>query len=87
MSAEMGPAIRVPGSGGLVPAETVTAAAAIEPDGEPGAGWAVVENNRVAERIIEGALTVRPSEPGEGGASIGGDRCAGDVDGGEVAAS
>ena len=34
----MGPAIRVRGSGGLVPAEALTAAAGVEPDGEPSAG-------------------------------------------------
>ena len=32
----MGPAIRVPGSGGLVTAKALTAAARVQPDSEPG---------------------------------------------------
>ena len=58
VNAEMGPAIRVRGSGGLVPTQALTTAAGVEPDCEPGSGWAVIENNGVAERIREGALTV-----------------------------
>ena len=69
------------GSGGLVPAHALTAAGRVEPDSEPSAGWLVVQNNGVAEGIGEGALTVGSGEAGEGGAAVGGDRCAGDVDG------
>ena len=81
VNAEMGPASRVRGSGGLVSAEALTAAAPVEPDSEPGGGWAVVQNNGVANGIGEGALTAGGGEAGEGGAAVGGDRCAGDVDG------
>src|SRR5438034_11643541 len=85
----MGPASRgrVRGSGGLVPAEALTTAASVEPDGEPGAAWLIVQNDRVALGTGEGALTAGGSEAGEGGAAVGGDRCAGDVDGAGVAAS
>src|SRR5207245_6564279 len=43
VNAVMGPASRggIPGSGGLVPAEAPTAAGQVDPDGKPGAGWAV----------------------------------------------
>ena len=51
MNAEMGPAIRVRGSGGLVTAEALGAAARVEPDGEPGAGRAVVENNGCSDPV------------------------------------
>jgi len=83
----MGPASRgrVRGSGGLVPAEALTTAASVEPDGEPGAAWLIVQNDRVALGTGEGALTAGGSEAGEGGAAVGGDRCAGDVDGAGLA--
>src|SRR5216684_1996892 len=79
MNAVMGPAIRVRRSGGLVPAKTPTAAARVNPGGIPSAGWLVVQNNGVAKSVGEGALTVGLGEAGEGGAPVGGDRCAGDV--------
>src|SRR5207245_2453899 len=89
VNAKVGPASRggVPGSGGLEPAEALTAAGTVEPDGEPGGGWAVVQSNGVANGIGERALTAGGGEAGEGVAAIGGVRCAGDVDGGGVAAS
>ena len=89
VNAVMGPASRggIPGSGGLVPAEAPTAAGQVDPDGKPGAGWAVVQSNGVANGIGERALTAGGGEAGEGVAAIGGVRCAGDVDGGGVAAS
>src|SRR5206468_3421481 len=87
VNAEMGPAIWVPRSGGLVAPKAPTAATSVDPDREPGAGWFVVQNNRVAKGIVEGALTVSLGHAGEGGAAVGGDRCAGDVDGVGVAAS
>ena len=86
VNAVMGPAIRVPGSGGLVPAEAKTAAGLVDPDGEPSAGWLVIQNNWVAHRIGEGAVTSGSRDAGEGAATVGGDRCAGDVErvGGDV---
>src|SRR5207253_819888 len=42
-SAEMGPAIRVVGRGGLVSAKTLTTACTIEPDSNPSAGRLVVQ--------------------------------------------
>jgi hypothetical protein len=56
VNAKMGPAIRVRGIGGLIRAQALTAAACIEPDGEPGARWFVVQSNRVAHGTTEGAL-------------------------------
>ena len=87
VNAEMGPASRVRGSGGLVSTEALTAAGPIEPDGEPGGGGAIVQNNRVAHGIGEGALTAGGGDAGEGSAAVGGDRCAGDIDRTGVAAS
>src|ERR1700682_1407492 len=85
VNAVMGPASRggIPGSGGLVPAEAPTAAAAVYPDREPGPGWAVVQSNGVAKGIGEGALTGDGvGEAGVGVAAVGGVRCAGVVGGG-----
>src|SRR5205823_418064 len=64
-SAEMGPAIRIRGSGGLVPAKTLTAAGAIKPDSDPSAGRLVVQNYRITKGIVEGALTVGLGKTGE----------------------
>src|SRR5207253_9440767 len=66
-SAEMSPAIRVVGRGGLVAAKTLTAARGIQPNRNPIARWLVVQNNRIAKGIVEGALTVRFGETGESG--------------------
>src|SRR6266480_1043082 len=85
-SAEMSPAIRVVGSGGLVPAKTLTAAGAIQPDRNPSAGRLMIQNNGIAKGIVEWALTSGLGEPGECGAAIGGDRCARNVDRIKVAA-
>src|SRR5207245_2742491 len=87
VNAVMGPAIRVPGSGGVVPAEALTATAHVKPDSVPSAGWAVVQNNGVALGIGEGALTGGGGEADEGVGAVSGDRCTGDVDGAGVAAS
>src|SRR5438874_1375998 len=86
-SAEMGPAIRIRGSGGLVPAKTLTTAGGIKPNRNPTARWLVVKNNGIAKGIVEGTLTVGLGEPGKSGAAIGGYRRARDVDRGKVAAS
>ena len=87
VNAIMGPAIRVPRSSGLVTAEALTAAASVQPDSEPGAGWAIVQNNRVAHGIGKRALAAGVGQAGEGVAAIGGNRCARDVDRSGVAAS
>ena len=89
VNAEMGPASRrgVPGSAGLVAAQALGAAAGIEPQGEPGAAWLVIQNNRVAFSTREGALTADVGEASERGAAVSGDRCAGDVNRDDVAAA
>ena len=79
VNAEMGPAIWVRRIGRLVPAHAPTAAARVDPDGEPGAGWFVVEKNGVAKGIGEWALTARGGDASEGGAAVGGDRYAREV--------
>jgi len=87
VNAKMGPVIRVRRSSGLVSAEALSAAARVEPDRVPSAGWAIVENNRVAERVGERALTVGGGKANERAAAVSGDRCAGDVDWAGVAAA
>ncbi len=79
VNAEMGPAGRVRGRGGLVTAKRAAARVAVDPDREPGAGWFVVEKNGVAEGIGKGATTAAVGEAGEGGAAVGGERCGGEV--------
>src|SRR5581483_3485024 len=86
-SAEMGPAIRVFRCRRLIPAQALAAAGAIQPHCNPGPRWLVVQNNRIAKRIVKGALTVGFGKAGEGSAAVGRDRCAGDVDRSKVAAS
>ena len=54
----MGPAIRVPGVVDLYPPRPCRRSSLADPDGEPGGGWLVVQNNWVAQRIVERALTV-----------------------------
>ncbi|PYK37736.1 MAG: hypothetical protein DME60_12100 [Verrucomicrobia bacterium] len=83
----MGPTIRVPGSGGLVSAQALTAAGSVKPHSVPSVGWPVEENNGVAHGIRERALTAGEGEAAKGGAAVGGDRSPGDVDGAGVAAS
>ena len=63
VNAVMGPAIWVPGSGGLIPAQAV--AAAVDPDRVPSGRWAVIENNGISS-VREGALTVGLGEAGKG---------------------
>src|SRR5206468_7960289 len=53
VNAEVSPAIRVSRSGSLITAEPLGSAARIEPDGVPGAGWPVVQNNGVAQGVGE----------------------------------
>ena len=83
----MGPAIRVRRGSGLVSAETLTAAAPVQPDREPGCSWLVVENNGVPHGVQEGALTTAVGQAGECVAAVGRDRRARDIDGAGVAAS
>jgi|SRR5213080_4136070 len=84
----MGPAgrRRVPGSGGLVTAQARTATDRVEPDRVPRAAVPAEYNDWVAACIGKGALTV-VGQAGKGGAAVGRDRCAGNVDGVGVAAS
>ncbi|PYI95956.1 MAG: hypothetical protein DME98_14490 [Verrucomicrobia bacterium] len=63
----MGPAIRVRRVGGLIPAETLAAAERVQPDGEPGSSWLIVQKNGVANGTGEWAemlmgVTLRPRE-------------------------
>src|SRR5438128_1365799 len=83
----MGPAIWVPGSGGLIAPEALTAAAGVEPYSVPGAVVALIQNDRITFGSGEGALTAASGEPGESGTPVCGCRCAGDVDGADVTAS
>jgi len=69
------------------PAETLAAAERVQPDGEPGSSWLIVQKNRVTNGTGEGALTgltgwsvVGTGEAGERGAPVGGKRSAGNVD-------
>jgi hypothetical protein len=87
MNAEMGPASRVRGIGGLVAAQALTAAGRIEPDGEPGGVSAIVQKNRVALGTSKGALTAGVGDAGEGSAAVGGYRRTGYVNRILIAAS
>jgi hypothetical protein len=83
----MGPAIRIVRSGGAVAADALTAAPPIKPRSHPSAGRFVVQNNRVAKGIVEGALTVSLSQARKRCATVCGDRRSGDVDRVGIAAS
>ena len=76
MNAEMCPAIRVRRSGSLIPTKALTAAAAVEPNGKPGAGWAIVQDNGITNGIGEWALAVSRGQANEGIPAVGRDRCA-----------
>src|SRR4029077_4143289 len=84
---EVGPAIRIPGSGGLVAPEALTAAACVQPHGQPSLAWLVVQNNRIALRTSKWALTIRPGEAIKSGATVGGNRGTRDIDRAGIAAS
>ena len=71
VNAKMSPTGRVQRIGGLVSAQC-TAPVAVEPDGEPGAGWFVVQNNGVAKGVDKRALTAGVGDSGERGAAVGG---------------
>src|SRR5215208_5645 len=87
MNAEMGPASGVRGIGGLVATEALTAASPVQPHGKPGGDSPIVQNNRVAKSIGEGTLTAGGGEAVKSGATVSGNRTAGDVDGSGVAAT
>src|SRR5207244_5647723 len=87
VNAEMGPAIRVRGIGGLVTAHAATTAAGVDPDREPSLGWLVVQKNGVTLRTSKGALTTGVGDPGKRRAAVGRARYARDVDRASVAAS
>src|SRR5436190_11011092 len=74
VNAVMGPASRVRGIGGFVPAEALTATARVKPDSEPGTGGAVVENNGIAKGTGERALAEGGGDAGEGESAVGRDR-------------
>ena len=66
-NAVMGPAIRVPGSGQLLLPPKPSVAAAVNPDGVPSGGWAVISSEqRDLPGVREGALTVGLGEAGKG---------------------
>ena len=65
VNAKMSPAIRAPRRGGLVSAETLTSAAPVQPDSEPGARWSIVQNNRIAKGVRERALATGVGETGK----------------------
>src|SRR5262245_10355554 len=77
---KMDPAIRIPRRAGLVAAQATAALTVEDPDREPFPACLVIENNRVAQGIVEGTLTVRPGKAGEGDAAIGRGRCTRNVD-------
>jgi hypothetical protein len=79
----MDPAVRVPGSGGLVATNALTTAAPIQPHREPSARRFVVQYDGVANRVRERAR----GETGERQSAISGDRCAGNVDRVRIATS
>jgi len=74
----MGPAGRVRGIGGLVTAHC-TARVPVDPDGQPGAAWFVVQNNGVAKGIREWALAAGVGDSGESGTAVCGARYAREV--------
>src|SRR4029077_19640100 len=80
MNTVMGPASGVRGISGLVAAKALHAALEVDPDREPGAAGALIQNDRVANGIREGALTVGASNAGKRVAAVEGDRCARNVD-------
>ncbi len=56
---------------GLVSTETTAALRIDDPNGEPFAALAVVKNNRIAQGIVEGALTTGFGQTGKGQATVG----------------
>ena len=72
------PASRVQRISGLEPAQGA-APVAVKPDGEPCAGWFVVQNNGVAKGVVKGASTGGGRDAGEGGPAVRGARYAGEV--------
>ncbi len=87
VNAKMGPASSIRGSGGFIPAEALTAAGCVKPDGEPSGGGFVVQSNRVAHGTGKGALTGGSGDTCKARAAIGGDRRARNVDRTGVTAS
>src|SRR4029077_17420841 len=81
MNAVMAPAIRDPWGSRLVATEALSATTTVQPNCKPGCAWFVVQNNRVAHSIIEGALNVIRGETIESDSAVGRDRCAGHIQG------
>ena len=71
MNAVMAPAIRVPWGSRLVATEALTATTPSSQILNQVAGWLVVQNNRVAHSIVEGALTVILGETIESESAVG----------------
>jgi hypothetical protein len=69
-------------SGGLIVTQTPPTARSIEPDREPGAAQATVQSDRITKTISKWALTAGSGKASESRATIGGDRCAGEIAGG-----
>ena len=69
------PAIRIPRGTRLVSTETTAALRIDDPNGEPFAALAVVENNRITQGIVEWALTTGFGQTGKGKAAVGRNRC------------
>ena len=66
----MRPAIRIPGSCGLIPAQALTTASDIYPHREPSPACLAKQNHRVANGIIERTLTVGLGKAGKCGTTI-----------------
>ena len=75
-----GPSSAASRSRRLIPTESLAAAGPIEPNRKPRAGRLVIENDWIAHSVGKRSLTAAEREPGERGAAISRDRCAGDVD-------
>src|SRR5205814_8077929 len=73
------------GGDGIVAAQAVAATGGVQPDGEPHVVGGVVQADRVALGGAEGGLAVGAGEAGEGGAAVGRDGRARNVDRVEVA--
>src|SRR6185369_10212158 len=71
----------------FVAAQALTAAGRVEPDGEPGAGRAIVEDNGVSQGAGEGALARGVGHTCESSAAVSGNRRTGNVDRILIAAS
>src|SRR5690242_12744672 len=86
MHAEMGPAVWILRSAGLVTAKSA-GSRPIQPNGKPSLGRPVVQNYWIAKGIVEGTLSVRFGQARESETAVGRDRCAGNIDGVKITTS